>query len=231
MSKLVWDGIGQKQYESGVSHGVLYKYDAVAQKWKGVAWNGLITVDEKPDGADEQELWADNIKYGSLRAAEKFGGSIEAYMYPEEFEGCDGMKRPVAGVTIGQQKREKFCLVYTTDVGNDLNEEAGHKLHIVYNATCKPSDKSYKTRDDNPDAITFSWDFDTTPLPVTGFKPTSLIVIDSQDFVGETAENALKTLEDTLFGRDADQANSITELDPELPLPDTVLSMLGYVAE
>ncbi len=230
MSKIVWDAVGQKQYESGVSHGVLYKYDAVSQKWLGYAWNGLITVDEKPDGADEKELWADNLKYGSLHAAEKFGGTIEAYTYPEEFEGCDGLKRPVTGATVGQQKREKFCMVYTTDVGNDLDEEAGYKIHIVYGATAKPSDKSYKTRDDNPDAITFSWDFDTTPVEVgiKGYKPTSLIVIDSQDFVGETAKAALTALENILYGTDG--ANGAEGTNPELPNPLTVLTTLGYVA-
>jgi len=228
MSKLVWDDVGKKQYESGVSKGVLFKYDSITQKWKGVAWNGLITVDEKPDGADEKELWADNIKYGSLRAAEKFGGSIEAYTYPEEFEGCDGLAR-VNGATIGQQKREKFCLVYTTDVSNDVNEEAGYKIHIVYNATCKPSDKSYKTRDDNPDAITFSWDFDTTPVPVTGYKPTSLIVVDSTDFVGETEKAKLKALEDKLYGTDDVTVEETTTpgTEPELPLPDKVLALLN----
>lgn len=226
--KLNWDAVGQKQYESGVSKGVLFKYDAVSQKWRGVAWNGLITVDEKPDGADENELWADNIKYGSLRAAEKFGGTIEAYTYPEEFEGCDGLARPVNGVTIGQQKREKFCLAYVTDVGNDLDEEAGYKIHLVYDATCKPSDKSYKTRDDNPDAITFSWDFDTTPRPVDGFKPTSLVVVDSQDFVGETAKALLTALENKLYGTDPAVGETTGGTDPELPDPYTVLTMLGY---
>lgn len=234
MSRMVWDGVGQKQYESGVSKVVLFKYDTTTAKWKGVPWNGMISIDEKPDGADEKELWADNIKYGSLRAAEKFGGSMEAYTYPEEFEGCDGLTSPVAGVTIGQQKREKFCLAYVTDVGNDLTDDAGYKLHLVYNATCKPSDKSYKTRDDNPDAITFSWDFDTTPLPVTGFKPTSLIVIDSQDFSTTAAKALLTALENKLYGTDAveahDNVEAVAGTDSELPLPDEVLSMLGYVA-
>lgn len=230
MSKIVWDAVGEKRYESGVSKGVLYKYDTTSQKWKGVAWNGLISVDEKPDGADEKELWADNIKYGSLRAAEKFGGSIEAYTYPPEFEGCDGLVAPVTGATIGQQKREKFCLAYTTDIGTDQKDNAGYKLHLVYNATCKPSDKSYKTTDDNPDALTFSWDFDTVPVPVTGFKPTSLVVIDSTDFATAAAQSLLSALEAKLYGVDADQTHSITAADPELPDPDTVLSMLGYSA-
>lgn len=233
MSKIVWDAVGQKQYESGVSKGVLFKYDAITQKWKGVAWNGLITVDEKPDGADENELWADNIKYGSLRAAEKFGGTIEAYTYPEEFEGCDGLARPAPGMIIGQQKREKFCLAYVTDIGNDQDPEAGYKIHIVYDATCTPSDKSYGTRDDNPDAITFSWDFDTTPRAVTGYKPTSLIVIDSTDFVGETEKAKLKAVEDKLYGTDDTTVEGTTTpgTDSELPSPDTLIAFLKGEAE
>ena len=226
MSKLVWDAAGQKQYESGVSKGVLFKYDATSQKWKGVAWNGLITVDEKPDGADENELWADNIKYGSLRAAEKFGGTIEAYTYPEEFEGCDGLLRPATGLTIGQQKREKFCLAYVTDIGNDLETEAGYKIHIVYDATCTPSDKSYGTRDDNPDAITFSWDFDTTPRAVTGYKPTSLIVIDSTDFTETAMKTKLKEIEDKLYGTDS-TGGSGNGTDSELPSPDKLIAFLN----
>lgn len=227
MSKLVWDGNGQKQYESGVSQVVLYKYDETTHKWKGVPWNGMISIDEKPDGADEKELWADNLKYGSLRAAEKFGGSMEAYTYPDEFEGCDGLGSPIPGVVIGQQKREKFCLSYVTDIGNDEKDEAGYKIHLVYGATCKPSDKSYKTRDDNPEAITFSWDFDTTPVPVTGFKQTSLLVIDSTNFTSVTDKAKLTALENLLYGTDG--SGNTEGTDAELPTPDVVLETLGYV--
>ena len=214
---LEWDTVGSKQYELGVSKGVLYKYDATSEKWKGVAWNGLISVTESPDGADETELWADNIKYGSLRAAEKFGGSIEAYTYPDEFEGCDGLASPVKGMTVGQQAREKFCLSYRTEIGNDQNPEAGYRLHLVYGATCSPSEKQYETINDSPDAITFSWDFDTVPVNVTGYKPTSHITFDSTDFVSTEEKAKLTALETVLYGSNA--------ADAELPLPDDIIDM------
>lgn len=219
---LEWDGQGQKQYELGVSKGVLYKYNSTDKKWYGVPWNGLISVSESPDGAEENELWADNIKYGGIRSAEKFSGSIEAYTYPEEFEGCDGLARPVKGMTIGQQKREVFCLSYRTEIGNDQDPEAGYRLHLVYNATCSPSEKSYETINDSPDAITFSWDFDTTPLPVTGYKPTSHISFDSTDFVTEDEKAMLTLLEETLYGTNVD--DTITKA--ELPLPDALINMM-----
>jgi hypothetical protein len=221
MSKLTWDDQGKKQYEIGVSKGVLYKYDSETQKWKGVAWNGLISVTESPDGAEETELWADNIKYGSMRSAEKFGGSIEAYTYPDEFEGCDGLASPATGMTIGQQKREVFCLSYRTEIGNDQNPEAGYRLHLVYNATCSPSEKQYETINDSPDAITFSWDFDTTPIPVTGYKPTSHVTFDSTDFKTQAEKAKLTALEDTLYGTD--------NADAELPLPDAIIADLNRV--
>ena len=221
MAALEWDKTGTKQYELGVSKGVLYKLEN--KVWKGYAWNGLISVTESPEGADETELWADNIKYGSLRSAEKFGGSIEAYTYPEEFEGCDGMQRPATGITIGQQTREKFCLCYRTEIGNDTDPEAGYRLHIVYNATCSPSEKQYETVNDNPDAITFSWDFDTVPENVgkignKEYKPTSLITIDSTDFTENSKAN-LEALEAILYG-----GNSA---DATLPLPAAVISVIS----
>ena len=212
---LEWDNQGTKKYEAGVSKGVLYKYDSTSQKWKGVAWNGLISVTESPDGAEETELWADNIKYGSLRSAEKFGGSIEAYTYPPEFESCDGMVSPAAGTTIGQQSREVFRLCYRTEISNDTNANAGYKLHLVYGATCTPSEKSYETINDSPDAITFSWDFDTTPVNVTGHKATSIITIDSTTC---TAAN-LTTLEGMLYGSSSN--------DAYMPDPDTVISTMS----
>lgn len=220
---LEWDGQGQKQYEMGVSHGVLYKYDTTTQKWLGVAWNGLTSVTESPDGAEETELWADNIKYGSLRSAEKFGGSIEAYTYPDEFEGCDGLRSPVKGMTIGQQKRESFCLSYRTEIGNDLDPEAGYRLHLVYGATCSPSEKSYETINDSPDAITFSWDFDTTPIPVTGYKHTSHVCFDSTDFTTSAEIEKLEALEQILYGTPA--GDGVAEVPAELPLPDDIIEM------
>lgn len=224
MAKLEWDKQGQKQYEMGVDHGVLYRYDSETQKWKGVAWNGLISVSESPDGAEETELWADNIKYGGLRSAEKFSGSIEAYMYPPEFEGCDGMASPVKGVTIGQQKREAFCLCYRTMIGNDMDSEAGYRLHLVYNATCTPSEKSYETVNDSPDAITFSWDFDTTPINVSGHKPTSHLSVNSTDFTTTAEQEKLKALEDILYGVNADATTNVEASDPWLPMPDYIIN-------
>lgn len=221
---LEWDAQGQKQYEMGVSRGVLYKYDSTSHKWLGVAWNGLTSVTESPDGAEENELWADNIKYGSLRSAEKFGGSIEAYTYPEEFEGCDGLARPVKGLTIGQQKREVFCLSYRTEIGNDQDPEAGYRLHLVYNATCSPSEKSYETINDSPEAITFSWDFDTTPINVEGYKPTSHLCIDSTEFSTSDEKALLDALEEKLYGTAASQGTSA--IPAELPLPDDVIDMM-----
>ena len=226
---LEWDATGQKQYEMGVDRGVLYKYNTTSHQWEGVAWNGLISVTESPDGAEETELWADNIKYGSLRSAEKFSGSIEAYTYPEEFEGCDGLARPTGtvGMTIGQQKREPFCLCYRTMIGNDQNSEAGYRIHLVYNATCSPSEKSYETINDSPDAITFSWDFDTTPVNVTGFKPTSHITIDSTDFNTEALKTKLSNFEKTLYGAPATTDPVAAAGTPVLPLPDAVKSALS----
>ena len=221
---LEWDTIGSKQYEMGVSKGVLYKYNAESKKWIGVAWNGLISVSESPDGAEETELWADNIKYGSLRSAEKFSGSIEAYTYPEEFEGCDGMARPVKGMTIGQQKRESFCLSYRTEIGNDQNSEAGYRLHLVYGATCSPSEKQYETINDSPDAITFSWDFDTVPVNVgvindVAYKPTSHVTFDSTDFVTEAEKAKLTALEKQLYGS--------SEADAELVMPGDLIRAMS----
>jgi hypothetical protein len=214
-ARLTWDEQGTKKYEAGVKNGVLYKLNTTTNKWEGVAWNGLISVTESPDGAEETELWADNIKYGSLRSAEKFGGSIEAYTYPPEFEGCDGMASPVAGVTLGQQTREVFRLSYRTEIGSDTNPEAGYKLHLVYGATCTPSEKSYETINDSPDAITFSWDFDTTPVNVTNHKPTSLITIDSTTL----SAGKLTAIENVLYGS--------TTAVAELPDPDDVLSTIN----
>lgn len=222
---LEWDAQGQKQYEMGVSRGVLYKYDSTTHKWLGVAWNGLTSVTESPDGAEETELWADNIKYGSLRSAEKFGGSIEAYTYPDEFEGCDGLATPVKGMKIGQQKREVFCLSYRTEIGNDQDSEAGYKLHLVYNATCSPSEKAYETINDSPDAITFSWDFDTTPINVDGYKPTSHITFDSTDFVSTEEKALLDALETKLYGTPAD--GQTPAIPAELPLPNDLIDMLS----
>ena len=225
---LEWDTEGTKQYELGVSKGVLYKYNSTSKKWEGVAWNGLISVSESPEGADETELWADNIKYGSLRSAEKFSGSIEAYTYPDEFEGCDGIVKPTGTVGLGlsQQKRETFRLCYRTEIGNDMDSEAGYRLHLVYGATCSPSEKSYETINDSPDAITFSWDFTTNPINVEGFKPTAHLTIDSTDF-SDANKELLEGLEEVLYGTAATTGENPTPaVKAELPDPNDIIDLL-----
>lgn len=225
MSRIEWDGTGERFYETGVSHGVLYVQTSPGVYGTGVPWNGLTGVTESPDGAEPTDLWADNIKYASLRSAETFGGTIEAYTYPEEFGACDGSWSPVDGVYVGQQTRTPFGFCYRTEVGSDSISDASsdeaYKLHIVYNATASPSEKAYETINDSPDAITFSWEFTTTPVNISGVgrKPTSLITIDTTKLEPE-GKAALAALEATLYG------GSSTK--PTLPSPDAVLTAMGY---
>lgn len=221
MAKLVWDAIGEHLYETGVRNGVLYPYmtgstaETTGYK-KGVAWNGLTSITESPSGADENALWADDIKYLALRAAEEFGGTIEAYTYPDEWAECDGSASIATGVVIGQQPRKAFGLCYRTTLGNDteLNEH-GYKLHLVYGATASPSERAYQTINDSPEAITFSWQFTTTPVNVASHKPTSILTIDST----KVEATKLKALEDALYGT--------ADKDAYLPLPDEVLTLLA----
>jgi len=213
-NKIVWDKTGERFYETGVDRGVLYVQDDQGKYPKGVAWNGLTGVTESPTGAEPNPLYADNIKYLNLFSVEEFEANIEAYTYPEEFEECDGSAELTPGVTLGQQPRKTFGLCYRTKLGNDLEgEDYGYKLHLIYGAKAAPSDKGYETINDTPDAITFSWDVTTTPVPVTGFKPTALLVVDSTKVNAE----ALATLENILYGTD--------NLDPYLPLPDEVAAL------
>lgn len=224
MSKLVWDTVGERYFETGVKNGVLYKYDNTQHAYgTGVAWNGLSSISESPEGADETAIYADDIKYLSLRAAEEFGGTIEAYTYPDEFMECDGTKALVTGVTVGQQTRTMFGLSYVTTVGNDTEgTDHGYKIHLVYGATCSPSERSYSTINDSPEAITFSWEFSTVPVAVgEGFKPTALIVIDSTKVDAAKLEN----LKDYLYGTNGEGQTAGT--DPQLPLPSKVLELLG----
>lgn len=213
--KLHWDGTGEKKYENGVSKGVLYKKDATSGKWLGYAWNGLTSVTESPEGADKTDLWADNIKYASMRAAETFGGTIEAYTYPPEFESCNGEATLATGAVIGQQSREVFRLCYRTEQGNDESPTYGYKLHLVYGCTCSPSERAYETINDSPDAITLSWEFDSTPVNVTGGTPTSIITVDST----KATSTGLAALEDALYGT--------TTEDPYMPDPDKVAQLLA----
>ena len=220
MAKIVWDATGSRFYETGVSHGVLYTQKSDGTYNTGVAWNGLTAVTESPDGAEPTDLWADNIKYATLRSAETFGGTIEADTYPEEFAACDGSAAIIDGVYIGQQTRIPFGFCYRTEIGSDTISDASgdeaYKLHIIYNCTASPSEKAYETINDSPDAITLSWEITTTPVPVTDHKPTSTIIIDTTklDTAGKTK---LATLEAQLYGGD----NS----DPELPSPDDVIDI------
>ena len=218
MSALVWDQTGEKLYETGTKKGVLYPMSESGTYPKGVAWNGLTAVTESPSGAEATDLYADDIKYLSLMSAEEFGGTIEAYMYPDEFAECDGSAEPTAGVTIGQQSRKAFGMSYVTTIGNDVKgNDYGYKIHLIYGMKVSPSERGYQAINDTPEAITFSWEFTTVPVNVTGFKPTACITIDSTKVNAEK----LKTLEDKLYGAEATEA--------QLPLPDEVISMLKTV--
>lgn len=216
MAKLVWDADSKRTYETGVSHGVLYVKSAEGTYPKGVAWNGLTAVTESPSGAEATPLYADNIKYLNLRSAEEFGGTVEAYTYPKEFEECDGSASIAEGVTIGQQARKPFGLSYRTVVGNDTEGEAyGYKIHIIYGADASPSEKAYQTINDSPSAITFSWTIATTPVNVTGFKPTATLVIDST----LTDKTKMAAIEAILYGD--------TDTEARLPLPDEIATLMA----
>lgn len=214
--KLVWDAMGERYYEMGTKKGVLYPQENNTYP-KGVAWNGLTAVTESPSGAEPTDLWADDIKYASLRSAETFGCTIEAYTYPDEFEECDGSKEVSEGVVLGQQTRKSFGFSYVTSIGNDTSTDAddGYKLHLIYGATASPSDKSYATINDSPDAITFSWEVTTTPVTLEGYKPVSTIIINS--LKADPAK--LKELEDILYGSN--------DVEPHLPLPDEIVTIFG----
>ena len=216
MSKIVWHQTGERLYETGVKRGVLYVQDSGGTYPKGVAWNGLTAVTESPSGAEATPLYADDIKYLNLISTEELGGTIEAYTYPDEFAECDGSASIATGVYIGQQSRKTFGMCYTTTVGNDVDSNAhGYKLHLIYGALASPSEKAYSTINDSPEAITFSWEFSTTPVNVTGFKPTANIVIDSTKATPEK----LAALEKILYGD--------TEVEPRLPLPNEVAQVMS----
>ena len=216
MTKIVWDQTGDRLYETGVDHGVLYPVGADGTYPNGFAWNGLTAVTESPSGAEATALYADNIKYLNLFSAEEFGATIEAYTYPEEFAQCDGSAEISKGITIGQQSRKVFGLCYRTVVGNDVDGQShGYKIHVIYGAMASPSEKGYSTINDSPEAITFSWEVTTTPVNVNGFQPTASLVIDSTQVDGEK----LKQLEDILYGTDSTEAR--------LPLPDEIVTIVG----
>ena len=210
MAKIEWDKTGERLYETGVKNGVLYVQEGGIYQ-SGVAWNGLTAVTESPSGAEATPLYADDIKYLNLLSAEEFAATIEAYTYPDEFAACDGSASLVDGVMIGQQARKTFGLGYRTTIGNDTNgNDYGYKLHIIYGALAAPSEKAYATINDSPEAITFSWEVTTTPVNVTGAKPTASITIDST----KADPAKLATLEKKLYGD--------TDTEATLPLPDEI---------
>lgn len=214
MAKLVWDQAGKRTYETGVDRGVLYPNVSGAYP-KGVAWSGLVSVTESPSGAEDNPLYADNMKYLNMKSAEEFGATIECYTYPDEWAACDGSADLADGVTIGQQARQNFGLCYRTRIGNDaVGDDYGYKLHLIYGCSASPSERAYQTVNDSPEAISFSFEIATTPVPVTGFRPVSSLTIDST----KVEKAALAALEDVLYGTTTDEAR--------LPLPDEIKTIL-----
>lgn len=212
--KIVWHDTGQKLYETGTSKGVLYPKTELGVYGAGVPWNGLISMTDAPSGAEPEPQYADNIKYLELMSPEEQGLTIEAFHYPDEWGVCDGSAEPVEGVSIGQQPRRKFGISWVTQVGNEITDAAGYKLHILYEGLAAPSEKAYTTINESPEAITFSWEVTTTPIPVEGFRPSAKLTIDST----KVDSDKLAALEAILYGGDE---------DARLPLPDEVLTLLG----
>lgn len=220
MAKIAWDETGKRYFETGVDHGVLYPYDSESGTYKtGVAWNGLTSVSESPEGAEPTDFWADNIKYASLLSAETFGATIEAYTYPKEFEACDGTATLTEGMTIGQQDRQMFGFSYRTIKQNDAGK-VSYKIHLIYGCTASPSEKAYETVNDSPDAITFSWEITTNPVNVAGHKPTACAILDTETLTAAQ----LKAVEDKLYGDDS--AGTAT-----LPTPDELKSVITSAEE
>ena len=215
MAKLVWDQSGQKFFETGISNGVLYVSDGQGGYLNGVAWNGLISVAENPSGAESNPVYADNIKYLNIISAEEFGATIEAYTYPDEFMECDGSAQVVAGVNIGQQARKSFGISYRTRVGNDVaGDNLGYKIHVIYNCQAAPSGKTYSTVNESPEAITFSWEVTTTPVPVEGYRPTATVVFDST----KIDAGKMAAVENALYGG--------TSSEPGLPSIEELLALV-----
>lgn len=221
--KLVWDKTSERLYETGTDRGVLFVQKSDGSYESGVAWNGLTSVTESPSGAEANDQYADNIKYLTLRSAEEFGGTIEAFMYPDEWGICDGSAEPVEGIVLGQQSRRPFGLSYRTILGNDTQyNDHGYKIHLVYNATASPSEKQYQTVNDSPEAISFSWEFSCTKIDVPGYKPVASLTIDSTRVDAE----ALKKFEDVLYGTNSSGEGTAAS-EPTLPSPAEVLEMFA----
>ena len=231
MSRLNWDAPTKHLFETGVDQGVLYVYDDTKQTTNkygtGVVWNGLTNVSENPSGAEPTALWADNIKYLNLMSAEEFACTIEAYTYPDEFGICDGSAAIATGINIRQQKRATFGFCYRTRIGNEaVGDSLGYKIHIVYGCLASPSERSYATVNDSPEAITFSWEVNTTPITIgtisgVEYRPTSYLEIDST----KVAEGKMTILENALYGTDASGGSEGTA--PYLPLPSEILTLIA----
>ena len=216
MAKMVWDQIGERLYETGVEQAAIYPVSAEGGYDTGAAWNGLTAVTESPSGAEPTPLYANNKKYVELMSAEEFGGTIEAYTYPDEFAECNGEKAVVPGFTVGQQTRKPFGMVYKTLIGNDTEgTKHGYKLNIVYNARVTPSEKANNTVNDSPEAATMSWEFSTTPVEIEGYDPSAKLTFDSTVI----AKEKLAQLEAKLYG-DADA-------EPTLLMPDEIIALIG----
>ena len=229
MAKIVWDKTGERTYETGVDHGVLYPIQTGGVYSKGVAWNGLSAVTESPSGAEPSPIYADNIKYLNLMSAEDFGGTIEAYISPDEFAECDGSVEIAPGVFAGQQSRKLFGLCYRTILGNDIDSnDHGYKLHLVYNCLASVSEKGYTTVNDSPEAITLSWEFSTTPVEIAmliegkKIKPTAILTFDST----KVDPDKLAKLEEILYGKDPTEPEGADGVEPRLPFPDEVIQLL-----
>lgn len=216
MAKLIWDADGDRFFETGLKQGVLYVRDVTGAYPLGVPWNGLIGVSESPSGAEPTPLYADDTKYLNLVSLEEFGATVEAYTYPDEFGECDGSAEIAVGATIGQQNRKVFGLCYRTTIGNDTEgEDLGYKLHLIYGALAAPSEKAYKSKNESPEAVTFSWTLTTTPVAVTGFKPTASLILDST----KVPEAKMAAIEELLYGKDLVPA--------ALPLPNAIMAILA----
>lgn len=230
MSKLQWDQTGERLYETGIEKAVLYVLNNSNVYSPGVAWNGVSSVQESPSGAEPSDIYADDRKYLSLYSAEELGATIEAYTSPEEFDQCDGMAEATDGLVLSQQQRKTFGLSYVTKIGNDVDgEDHGYKIHLLYGCKASPSERGFTTINDSPEAISFSWSITTTKQDVEGFKPTSLITIDSTKFTSVEAKARLKALEDKLYGTDGSGGAQGT--DAYLPLPAEVISTLTAEVE
>jgi hypothetical protein len=217
MAKLLWDQTGERLFETGVDHGVLFPFDANNHAYAtGVAWNGLTSVQEKASGGEANPLYADNIKYLNLRSFEEFEATVEAYTYPDEFAALDGTATIATGVIVGQQKRGTFGMSYRTKLGNDTEgDDYGYKIHLIYGAVADPAERQYETINDNPDAVQFSWNLKTTPVSVSGLKPTAHLIVEST----KVNPTALAAFEEVIYG----SASS----SPRLPLPDEVASIFN----